>query len=240
MTISQFEASLSESRKLLAELGFLKMKGIKSVSKDGVSPEFQRASLKDDYPRMYSIGKKHFDFDILLPDESFFQFSYDASSATQLPDIRYAFFQNPAYYKTYEEYIEQLRADGVIENETAEEIGGMLLEEYDQFLLESQLNAASTMIRYDVDSLRHSPLIHSIAHFHIGHNTDIRIPCNKVLTPMKFVLFVLKHIYYYQWKEFIENKNTHLVTALGSAKNYCSKLRPPAWVAIEEQELFLD
>lgn len=240
MNLAAFNISFVEAQKLLEGLGLLKMKGVKSVNNDGVSSEFKYASLKEDYSKIYSIGKEKFDFDFLLVDESYFQFTFLISKDNVLPNIRYSFYQNPSYYKTYEEYIEQLRAEGIIESESVEEVGGVFLEEYDQFLVEAQLNSASTTIRYDVDPENYTPLVHSVSHFHIGHNNDIRIPCNMILSPVKFVLFVLKHIYYYQWKGFIESNNSLLLSTLDTSKNGCVKLEPILWVEKEEKELFIN
>ena len=38
-------------------------------------------------------------------------------------------------------------------------------------------------------------MFHAYAHLHIGTGNDIRIPVDKVLSPLHFVDFVIKHMY---------------------------------------------
>jgi len=237
MNLVSFRISLVEVSKLLTDIGFFRMKGIKSINDDGVSAEFKNVCQQLDYLKIYKVAVQNFDFDLLLFDESFFQFSLTVIN--DLVEVRYAFFQNPITYKSYEEYIEILREDGIISDETDEEIGDAFFEDYQQFISEQQINVASTTIRYDVDYNNYKPLVHSLSHIHIGNYNHIRIPCNKFITPLKFVLFILKHVYYKQWKNFIEGENAIISKALLEAKEKCSTIEEVYWTDLEKLEMFL-
>lgn len=239
MNVGNFEQSLDSVYPLLREMSLFGAKGYKKLNKDGVSDEFKRASYKGDYFSAYKAGISNFDYDFLLKDNSFFQFTLKDGNNGNLPDARYAFFQNPQEYITYEQYIEYLRGKSIIENETNDEIGLSFVDEYEQHLIEQQLNLSSTTIRYDVDEPGYIPLIHSVSHIHIGHINNVRIPCNRILSPMKFVLFVIKHVYYYEWKNAINNPSSILNRHLSNEKLACGGLNKSYWQKEEEKELFL-
>lgn len=237
MTIGSFNASVKQIEVLLKIFNLFRQKGIKSINNDGVSDDFKRASQKSDYFSAYKTAISNYDFDFLLYDQSFFQFEFKNKS-NGCPDVRYAFFQNPQEYKSYEQYLDSLRQEGNLQ-ETNEQVGDIFKEEYEQYLIEKQINLTSTSIRFDVDFNNYKPHVHSVAHIHVGHQNNIRIPCNKIITPYKFVLFVLKHIYYHSWKEMIESENQELQRSLSNAKTVCLNLDDKKWTLNEERELFI-
>lgn len=239
LNIVSFEQSLNTVEKLLKNIQFLFQPSIKRIYRDGVSDEFRKASYSGSYYEAYKAAIKNFDYDYLLFENSFFQFGYELTPGQELPSIRYAFYQNPQLYCTYDEYLDSLRIMNLITDESNEDIGFHFHEEYQQYLIEQAINESSTTIRYDVDHLEYRPLIHSTSHIHIGHSNNIRIPCNKVISPMKFSLFVIKHIFYEQWKDFIEKRNDTLIPILATEKAKCVKLTEDFWNHNEEQELFL-
>jgi len=53
------------------------------------------------------------------------------------------------------------------------------------------------------------------------------------------MIFVLKHVYYYQWKELIEKENPFLEECLNGAKLSCVTLHATKWADQEKKELFL-
>lgn len=231
MTVGKFQASLEDARKLLEKIDLFRQKGVKQINTIGVSSEFQAAVQKSDYFEVYKVAIRNFDYDFLLADESFFQFECKTSSS--LPNIRYAFFQNPQEYKSYQEF---LLEQELIQEQNSED-NEIFRDYYEQFLIEQQLNLSSTTIRFDVDLKNYRPLIHSIAHIHIGHRSNIRIPCDKILTPYMFVLFVLKHVYYSHWKDLIEDEN--FIGAMRQEKGGCPSLDGNNWSAEENSELFI-
>lgn len=157
MNLANFNISLSQSELILKSIGILKMKGDYG---DLILNEFKKASQGDSYNEVYRVGIKNYDFNFLLIDDSYFQFSYSDRKGSNLPDIRYSFFQNPLDFKTYEDYLELLRGQGLLGDESNEEIGDMLKDEYEQYLNEQQINLSSLTFRFDIDLNNYRPLIH--------------------------------------------------------------------------------
>ncbi|ALL05961.1 hypothetical protein AQ505_10930 [Pedobacter sp. PACM 27299] len=235
MSEMNFSNSVKEVQSFLKEIGLFKEQGVKVINRDDVSGEFKNASQKADYFNLYKVALRNFDYDILLKDDSIFQFSYKFNGSSP-PDIRFAFFQNPRQYKSYDDFLEILTEKGLIEKEGNESISDLLEEEYQQFLTEQNINESSTSIRFDVDATAYKPLIHSTAHFHIGHKNNVRIPCKIILSPLKFSIFIIKHVYYTVWKTKIGEPTGILATSLSNSKSTCLKLHPLSWDQITEQK----
>ncbi len=232
MKISDFKISLEEVEKLLRLFDLWKQKGIKIINDDGVSDDFKKASNKSSYFDVYKIAVRNFDYDFLLRDESFFQFEFKPNPKfDNFPEIRFAFFQNPQEYKTYQEYLAELDLK-------EEEAKDAFWEEYEQFLTEQELNTSATTIRFDTDLANYKPLIHSVAHIHIGFNNNIRIPTDKIISPLMFALFVIKQVYLLDWKRLIEEDNKDLKEYLKKAKKKTLKLDAKKWISDEADELF--
>lgn len=236
MTEANFNISFSKIETTLKSFNLLKMKGIKNLIKNGVSDEFKKASLSNKYYEAYKVGLENYDFDFLLKDESYFQFQYINKEGVL--EIRYAYFQNPFEYLTYEEYLANEIDLEEIE-ESIESIGNIFEVEYNQFLNEQELSSNYSTIRYDSDFKNYKPILHSVSHIHIGHLNNIRIPLDKILSPLRFVLFTIKHIYYHNWKDRLENDKEGLITRLKDCMNGEEDLSDEYWNEDEKNELHL-
>lgn len=238
MSEVSFNASVKEVQNFLKEIDLFKSSGVKVINKDDVSSDFKNASQKADYFKLYKVALSNFDYDILLKDDSIFQFSYKFNGIG-LPEIRYAFFQNPTNYKSYNDFLEVLRESGIIEDESNENVPDIFEDDYQQFLTEQSINESAMCIRFDVDGGAYKPLIHSSAHFHIGHKNNVRIPCKIILSPLKFSIFIIKHVYYKVWKDQIAIPTGILSQTLNTARSRCINLDGLFWdQIIEQKELF--
>lgn len=237
MNISSFNISFLKIHSVLKSFNLLKMKGIHSINDRGVSEEFKSASIKDTYYKAYQVGLSHYDFDFLTTDQSFFQFEF--SSNQKSTEIRYAFFQNPIDFISYNDYVLQLINDQNLEL-TLEEVGEMFDEEYNQFLNEQENISNYATFRYDLDQNNYQPIIHSVSHIHVGHQNNIRIPLNKVISPLKFVLFVIKNVYYQEWKNKIETDPEYVIKTLKDARTHQTELDNTEWKDEEKLELYLN
>lgn len=236
MTEANFNISFGKIESTLKSFDLLKMKGIKNLKNDGVSDEFKKASLSNKYYEAYKIGLESYDFDFLLIDESYFQFQY--FNRDGILEIRYAYFQNPFEYISYEEFLEN-EIDLIEINETIESVGSIFETEYNQFLNEQELSSNYSTIRYDSDFKNYKPILHSVSHLHIGHLSNIRIPIDKILSPLRFVLFTLKHIYYHNWKDRLEIDNDDIILRLKDCLNGEENLNVDYWNNEERIELHL-
>jgi hypothetical protein len=236
MNISQFNISVTQATSFLKHCELFRMKGIKSLVENGVSEEFKNASQKGKYFEAYSKGLEKYDFDILLEDQSYFQFEFTAHAESY--EIRYAFFQNPVEYVTYKEYLQAEVSSGNLE-EPIEDIGEMFRTEYQQFLDEQETSSVYTTIRYDTDFPNYSPLIHSVSHIHIGHRNFVRIPVDKFLSPLKFVLFVIKHVYYSLWRDLVTTEVEYVKELYKESETGSEHLDAEKWIDLEKLDLFI-
>lgn len=236
MTTAGFMMSFNQIERLLKDFNIWRMNGVKSIIKEGVSEDFRSASIKDDYFNAYNIGLDNYDFDFLLKDQSYFQFEYNNKGKNL--EIRYAFFQTPIDYISYEDFLCHIKEEQGI-TETVEEIGSLFIEDYNQFLSEQEAKNKYTTLRYDVDYSNYKPIIHSVSHLHIGHQNHLRIPIEKFISPLKFVMFSIKHVYYKEWKEMCE-KNPHYVNKLlKSCSSGETLLSSKYWTDLEKLEMFI-
>ncbi|WP_194766053.1 DUF2290 domain-containing protein [Tamlana sp. I1] len=236
MTEANFNISFSKIEKTLKSFNLFKMRGIKNLKNDGVTDEFKKASLGNKYFEAYKTGLENYDFDFLLDDESYFQFQFSIKEG--ILEIRYSFFQNPFEHLTYEEYLANEIDLEEIE-ESIESIGNLFEMEYNQFLNEQDLSSNYSTIRYDSDFKNYKPILHSVSHIHIGHLSNIRIPIDKILSPLRFVLFTIKHIYYHNWKDKLENNKEELMSVLTDCVNGEQNLENQFWDDEEKIELHL-
>jgi len=154
----------------------------------GVVDEFRKLILSDDadYIAVYLTGLRLSHYNFLLTDYSYFQFSY-----SNIDCVRYAFYPNPfahnlADFKRWQELVEA---------------GYLTQEEYLGMLRDARADFRVPIIRYENAPEQHKGLRHPCSHFHIGHHSDNRWAINRVLTPLAFVLLVIKQYYGSVWRE---------------------------------------
>lgn len=230
MNEGALKCSIDECGKLLKKINILKARNTMKrfeVSSRKFSQEFISASQENDYTRIYDTAIKFGDYDFLLNDDSIVQFSCEMHPDNQkFNKYRYAFYENPRRYQTYEEFLnEQL-------NSTIGEAGETFKEEYEQFISEAELNDAVCPIRYDYDYKLCKGMYHPLSHIHIGHNNNVRIGIDRILTPEKFILFILMNIYPKIWEQICGN-NEDIKNSCLKYKAKCEEIH----ITTEEKEL---
>lgn len=240
MNEAMLKASIRECKKLLDDLDILveyntSRPQILTINK--FSEEFIKISQKKDYLAIYNVAMKNRDYDFLLEDDSFIQIScsFDGQSGTKV--IRYAYYENPRRIKSYEEFLiehfpDDFGQDGIVDEEQ------IFLRDYEQYKMEALLKETVTPIRYDYDLENFMPIVHPISHIHIGHNNNVRIPINKILTPLKFIIFVVRNVYRKKWLSVIK-ENDELKDYILTLKNKSNQLDAGYFNRDEEQLLYL-
>lgn len=233
MNVSQFNISLEQAIDFLKEIGLYKSLGIKAIG--DYSAEIRKVSKQNKHSLIYNTAIANFDYEVLLKDDSIFQFAFGE-------EIRYAFIQNPQFFVSKEDFLTEIYSPDellIFSDDEIEELIESIDElEYQQFVNEQELNANSIFLRYDSGSKGYKPLKHSYSHIHIGLNDHLRIPISKILTPLKFVLFSVRNTYFNEWKEaFI--KIDDFENKILTSKNICSPIPNEFWQPIEEYGLFL-
>lgn len=205
ITIAKLKTDYVEAKKLLRDMNFLysenKQKSL-NFSNENFSKEFKKASLKSDYSNCYKVARDNQDYNLLLEDNSFFQFGYTQNSDGKLIELRYSYYEAPAYVESYEDFLIKMEFD-------YKEIGDALYEEYQQYISETNLKNHVTSIRYDFNIDQRVEGIHPTSHLHIGQDNDIRLPMSFLMTPLTFVSFVIRHSYWKKWKIALNDSSNH-------------------------------
>ena len=201
----------------------------------GGGPAFKKVSRKNRHTDIYKVAIQNKDYEILLVDDSIFQFSIENYT------LRYAFIQNPRLFINKEDFLTYLYTAEYLlsftEDELVELQNSINEEDYEQYLNEQDLNLEAQIIRYDLDLNGYDPLIHSCSHIHIGLNTNLRIPCSKILTPLNFIFFSVKHTYYKEWKAGIYEESMQI--QLKDSKRASLELPKSQWIEKETYEFYL-
>jgi len=162
------------------------------------SDSFKKIARKStSYKKLYDTGTKYQDFNFMLIDKSFFQFSrtkvINKITKEVNFDLRFVYYPNPYKFVEYQE--------NKIEVENMYENNEITLEEYQQFLSEEFFTSDIPLIRYDLSKNQYCENYHPTAHFHIGFHAENRWPVKRELTPMTFMLKILMHYYIRWWKD---------------------------------------
>lgn len=230
-TSGKFATSIRDASIVLKELKILRNE---NPMWKKASVDFLKVSKQDDYKLMYDTAVNNYDYNLILDDGSIFQFEKDINE-----DMRYAFIQTPYNYVSFIDFLLSFNDEQEIPDNPDEiaELKSIYENEYEQMLSEQGLNSKVIYFRYDVDSVRYMPNIHSYAHLHVGFGNDIRIPCATILTPVSFVIFVVKHTYKNNWESLIKDEKRRKKVL--HYANERERLNDDKWSDIERMELAL-
>lgn len=212
MNKAAFLVDVKKCKNILGDYEILKKvnnMNIKEGSYMKYSEEFRKIAQKKNYNVTYIKGMEYDDYDYLLKDGSFFQFSYDVYDKEFI--IRLAFYPSINDI-SYDDFLAENIGSRI------EECGAIFLDDYQQFLAEQESKNVFP-IRYDYNSQIYKELIHSVSHLHFGNEENIRVPLDKILLPSAFVKIVVQYFYYDLWKNkvvkqeykniFIQNNENH-------------------------------
>lgn len=180
MNKAAFLIDAKKCKNVLDDYGILKKTNnmnIKEGSYVKFSEEFRKVAQKQNYNDIYIKGMEADDYDYLLKDGSFFQFSYDTYNKDFI--IRLAFYPSINDI-SYDDFLVENIGTGI------EECGSIFLDDYQQFIMEQESKNVSP-IRYDYNSKIYKEFVHSVSHLHFGNEEDIRVPLDKILLPSAFI-----------------------------------------------------
>ncbi|MEH2124324.1 DUF2290 domain-containing protein [Nostoc sp.] len=191
------------------------------------SRDFFTLAQNGDYHKLYQLAITNKDYDILLNDYSFFQFSCESNASNKIVKYRYAYYETPSEFPTYEEFVNELGFSYI-------ECGEEFFQDYEQVIDEAKLKKTVTPLRYDYDEDLHEPPVHPISHLHLGFQNEIRVPIKYILTPHAFVSFVIRHIYWNKWKDLMSDSK---FCSIYYVKAEC-KILPEKHFGIDEEKDF--
>jgi len=181
------------------------------------------------YERLYLEGLKNSQYNILLLDYAYLQFSRGHES------LRYAYYPNPFLGAETEKVSEVSEmSDYLFE-------GVIDMEEYLHMISEIRNSQHPPLTRYEYAPAQYKEYKHPCSHFHIGHHSDNRWSVRRELTPQSFTLTILKHYYSSLWDKTGEIKTGRVTVTL---EDIYTKLRaecnlvPPTHFSANEERQF--
>lgn len=184
-----FRDSICKCIQLAFEIGYLFQAG--STVSLNASSDFKSKSRKAiSYREVYEAGTLNQDFNLMLSDMSYFQFT----EIEKDKEIRLAYYPNPFQFVEYKS-----------ERENALELlekNEFTLDEYEQFISECNYTHDIPLIRYDLSIEQHCDKYHPAGHLHIGFVVENRWPVAKILSPYAFLLNILMQYYSKLWIQF--------------------------------------
>jgi len=223
MKNGMFYSQIEEINKILS-----KYKLSKNYLRKNSFSHYSRKVLKTtDYGELHSEMLNNRDFTFQLFDDSLLQFARDEVNGELI--LGYCYIPFPLQYITYEEF---LLINGFDYNDAKDE----LVEEYEQSMSEALPKKNILTIRYDYSLKEYSEKIHSVSHIHVGF-TKIKLSSAIIMTPIAFLLFLLKQLYYDDWKVLI--KDAYFLNHFNTCKNKCSKVPKKYFSENDKNELHL-
>lgn len=220
-----FNDSLKKAKSLLKKYELCMHFNVRVTS---TPQSFTTLSHKKDYLNIYKTAVDNHIYDAVFKDNSLLQFDYNDTQEHK--SLRYAYYQSPYEFPDYESYL--LRNDL-----SFDEVGETFREIYEQEYDEAQINANTSMIRYDYDESLYQEGIHPASHFHVGNSNQIRIPTSIIVTPYLFVLFITKQMYYQKWKELTTNRT--FKNHISRSRASCKLLDRSLFTTEDKNELYL-
>ncbi|RYH28416.1 MAG: DUF2290 domain-containing protein [Alcaligenaceae bacterium] len=130
-------------------------------------------------------------FHLLLADQSFFLFSEENDK------LSYSFFPCPLDIPTFSNFLASL------DRQNSQRNRAEYADQYQLVVETADLKAHITPIRFDQDLASYRACTHPAAHLHIGLENEIRIAVRRHLTPLAFVLFVIRQHYPQNWDQLM-------------------------------------
>lgn len=230
MNKGKFFISLSEAGDFLDKAGILREKNIVNLQKNSenkFSDVFKKLSREESYQPLYQRGIEYNEYDFLLADYSFLQFSMEELSGS----VRMAYYPNPNIIESYEKYLEKEW------DSTVEEVGDTYREFYEKYNDDEAPQRQVTPLRYDCDVKEYIEVIHSASHLHFG-SQGVRVNCRYLLTPLAFVTLIVDLYYYSCWKEILL-KETCLSPVVFSVKKQCDLIKKEYFSEKDKEYFYL-
>ena len=179
----------------------------------------------EDYKKTFIVASENRDFDIMLEDGSLFQFTSRNEN-----DIHYSFLHRIEKNMSFEEFYDTYATEDNIDT---------IEQDYEYYLAGDKEALYTCPIRYDVAETEYAEMYHAYAHLHIGIETDIRIPVDKVLSPMHFVDFVIKHMYKTKWDDAYAH-NERFKELVNCLKSQAENVTDNYFTQAEHNLLYID
>lgn len=178
-----FAAKRNECKGVLKRLDLLS-DWIKSPVLPSGMPAIMRSM---NYREQWEFCDQNKIFDAKLIDGSLLQFRL-------FPDkVSYSFLEAPYRFPNFEDFAyERVGEDWV-------ELEEILREEFEVAASSAIIERPATPFRYDYEPALYKEGRHPAGHFHFGYENQIRVASRRLLTPLSFVIFVVRQAHPDKW-----------------------------------------
>ncbi|QRN83277.1 DUF2290 domain-containing protein [Chloroflexota bacterium] len=188
------ETEINDAWTLLKRLGLGKDREYHPGTPSNPAALFRRLTYQDYWSTSFN---EHY-YNFLLFDNSIIDFRFNSFRPL---NFTYSYIECPYIFVTFFDYVKNL--DIEIDSQDYQELEWDLKKAYDMEGQDQELKLTVTPIRYDFAPEIYTLDVHPASHFHLGFKNEIRIGTKRILHPLSFILFVLRHCYPNKWIEFI-------------------------------------
>ena len=233
MNEGKFNDSLRWCHTLLKTLKIVKQEYIPRTVDYSEDSKALAQSETSTYQAIYKTAVNNLDYEFSMVDDSLLQLYLNGNI------IRYAFIQNPIQPLSFSDFLREIFDDKDIptDEDKLNELQSELQEDYEQRLNDQRLNDKAIYLRYDFDQTGYKPRVHSYAHLHIGLNQDFRIPVHSIVTPLSFVVTIIKWLYPNYWMTLLGD--IELKEQFDNYKSKDENMEETMWQDSEFKDFFL-
>lgn len=226
MKAAKILTSIEEVLKYLdiVEISYVTTYKRKDLQPHKYSDAYYQTFHDGNYNKTFIVASENQDYDIMLDDGSLFQFTSRNEN-----DIHYSFLHRIEKNMSFEEFYDMYATNENIDT---------IEQEYEYYSTVDKEKLYTCPIRYDVAETEYTEMHHAYAHLHIGIETDIRIPVDKILSPMHFVDFIVKHIYKEKWDNAY-SKNENFKELVNRLKTQAEKIKDTYFTDMEQNLLYI-
>lgn len=189
MENSEFRDSIRDAFSALREGGLLESPTNPSSLK--VSDRFNELALSGvaSYPAIYHRGLELAQYNCLLRDYSYFQYSIEDRKSWRL-----AYYPSP-YFSGCAPHLQDLD-----ELRSQLENNKISLTEFEEFVADGfEAVNRVPMLRFEYSEIQHKKLYHPAAHLHIGVDGNDRLASRIKMSPLSFTMLVMRSYYSSSW-----------------------------------------
>lgn len=191
------------------------------------------------YRERYEFAFKEFAYDFRLNDQSLLLFK-KAGEDIHNGSLNFSHLEAPTSVMSYELFVGSLEGLSPGEpdyDKALEAWGDALRPDYEVYVQSLDLKSAVTPLRYDCQAADYRAGLHPASHMHFGFESQIRVGTRRVVTPLGFVLFVVRQRYPTEWSQLLRWENCAQLCR--NVRVELNEVDERYWCDGDEQELFL-
>lgn len=190
-----------------------------------ITPAIIRELRELSYFEQWRKARANSWFHVELEDHSLVLFSESTNAAS------FSYLQCPLSVPSFREFLNTLNLQYSTQNRRE------LRDEYELVLDTADLRAHLTPIRFDYDEVGYYSGAHPASHIHIGLENQVRLGVNRRLTPISFVLFVMRQMYPDCWKRLLQHHESRRLPK--EIRRDCPAVPAHYWQQNDAIELYL-